>query len=249
MPEARAIPALIAGAGDRARAMREAAPTVPPLRAQRLAERRPTVIGTGPEPEGLDGLKDQAAACTRCPLYKDATQVVMGEGPADAELMFVGEQPGDKEDLAGRPFVGPAGQLLDEACKAAGIDRRTVFVTNAVKHFKFTMRGKRRLHQRPGSGEITACKWWLDAERNLIGPRLIVALGATAAESLTGTGKGILSRRGSLEETTDGAPVFLTVHPSYLLRLPDEKLKAAETERFQGDLRAAAGHLEELRNA
>lgn len=254
MPEARAIPALIAGAADRARAMREAAPTTPPLRAQRLAERglaerRPTVIGTGPEPEGLGPLKDEAAVCTRCPLYKDATQVVVGEGPHDAEMMFVGEQPGDKEDLAGRPFVGPAGQLLDEACEAAGIDRRIVFVTNAVKHFKYSMRGKRRLHQRPNSGEVSACKWWLEAERNLVKPRLIVALGATAAESLTGTGKGILSRRGRLEETTDGAPVFLTIHPSYLLRLPDEKAREAETERFRAELRDAAGHLERLRAA
>jgi uracil-DNA glycosylase len=249
MPEARAIPALIAGAEDRARAMREAAPTAPPLRAIRLAERRPTVIGTGHEPKGMGKLKDEAAACTRCPLYKDATQVVMGEGPHDAELMFVGEQPGDKEDLAGRPFVGPAGQLLDEACEAAGIDRRVVFVTNAVKHFKYSMRGKRRLHQRPNSGEVSACKWWLETERSLVKPRLIVALGATAAESLTGTGKGILSRRGRLEETSDGAPIFLTIHPSYLLRLRDAAAKAAETERFQAELRAANEHLEKLRAA
>ncbi len=207
------------------------------------------MIGTGPEPGGVGPLKDEAAACTRCPLYEDATQVVMGEGPADAELMLVGEQPGDKEDLAGRPFVGPAGQLLDEACLAAGIDRRVVFVTNAVKHFKYSMRGKRRLHQRPNSGEVSACRWWLDAERALVKPRLIVALGATAAESLTGSGKGILSRRGQLEETTDGAPVFLTIHPSYLLRLQDAAQKASETARFQDELRAAAGHLERLRAA
>lgn len=249
MPEARAIPALIAGAGDRARKMREAAPTMPPARALRMAERRPTLIGTCPEPKGMDKLKDEAAACTRCALYKDATQVVVGEGPTDAELMFVGEQPGDKEDLAGRPFVGPAGRLLDEACKAAGIDRRVVFVTNAVKHFKYRMRGKRRLHQRPNSGEISACKWWLETERKLVKPRLIVALGATAAESLTGSGNGILSRRGRLEETTDGAPVFLTIHPSFLLRLRDSGQKAAETARFEDELRAAAGHLEKLRAA
>ncbi len=249
MPEAQAIPELIAGAGTRAREMREAAPTAPPLRALRMAERRPTVIGTGREPKGLGSLKDEVGACTRCALYKDATQVVMGEGPADAELMFVGEQPGDKEDLAGRPFIGPAGQLLDEACKAAGIDRRIVFVTNAVKHFKYSMRGKRRLHQRPNSGEVSACKWWLDAERTLVKPRLVVALGATAAELLTGSGKGILSRRGQLEETDDGAPVFLTIHPSYLLRLQDSQQKLAETTRFQDELRAAAGHLERLRAA
>jgi DNA polymerase len=249
MPEAGAIPALIAGAEARARLMAEAAPSQPPLRALRLAGRRPTVIGTGREPKGLGPLKGEAAACTRCPLYKDATQVVMGEGPAEAELMFVGEQPGDKEDLAGRPFVGPAGQLLDECCEAAGIDRRVVFVTNAVKHFKYSMRGKRRLHQRPNSGEVSACKWWLEAERSLVRPRLIVALGATAAESLTGSGKGILARRGRLEETTDGAPVFLTIHPSFLLRLRDRQEKADETARFQDELRAAARHLERLRAA
>ncbi len=250
MPEAQAIPALIAGAEARAREMREAAPTAPPLRALPAAPSAGRRRSAPARARGAaEPLKDEAAACTRCPLWKDATQVVMGEGPADAELMFVGEQPGDKEDLAGRPFVGPAGQLLDRACEAAGIDRRVVFVTNAVKHFKYSMRGKRRLHQRPNSGEVSACKWWLEAERALVRPRLIVALGATAAESLTGTGKGILSRRGKLEETADGAPVFLTIHPSYLLRLPDETLKASETERFQAELRAAAEHLDRLRAA
>lgn len=162
--------------------------------------------------------------------------------------MFVGEQPGDKEDLAGKPFVGPAGRLLDEACEAAGIDRRIVFVTNAVKHFKYQMRGKKRIHQRPNAGEIKACRWWLDAERKLVKPRLLVAMGATAAQSLTGDGKGVLARRGSLEKTSDGEqPVFLTVHPSSLLRLRGREDRAAETEQFHRDLRSLAGHLEELR--
>lgn len=194
----------------------------------------------------LDEVRLAARSCTRCPLYHNATQVVMGEGPTDAELMLVGEQPGDQEDLAGRPFVGPAGQMLDRACEAADIDRATVYVTNAVKHFKFVPRGKRRLHQKPETGEIVPCRWWLDLEMQLVQPRLIVALGATAAESLTGTGKGILRRRGTLERTQAGTPVFLTIHPSYLLRLPDAATKAAETARFRRDLEAAVAHLREL---
>lgn len=202
-----------------------------------------------PRPRSLAALARKAAACTRCPLYRDATQVVVGEGPPRAELMFVGEQPGDREDLEGRPFVGPAGRLLQEAWEATGIDRRTVFVTNAVKHFKHQMRGKRRIHQRPNAGEVRACRWWLDAERRLVKPRLLVALGATAAQALTGNGKGVLARRGSVERAPDdGSPVFLTVHPSSLLRLRDRKERHAETERFHGDLRAIAGHLEELRS-
>lgn len=202
-----------------------------------------------PRPRSLAALAREAAACTRCPLYRDATQVVVGDGPPRAELMFVGEQPGDREDLEGRPFVGPAGRLLQEAWEATGIDRRTVFVTNAVKHFKHQMRGKRRIHQRPNAGEVRACRWWLDAERRLVKPRLLVALGATAAQALTGNGKGVLARRGSVEQAPDdGTPVFLTVHPSSLLRLRDRKERRAETERFHGDLRAIAGHLEELRS-
>ena len=178
-----------------------------------------------PAPESLAALHDQAAACRRCPLYRNATQVVVGEGPRDARLMFVGEQPGDEEDRAGRPFVGPAGRLFDAIASEAGVDRDRSFVTNAVKHFKFAPRGKRRIHQKPDAGEVEACQWWLDAERRLVRPKLIVALGATAAESLTGTGKGILKRRGRIEATEDGTPVFLTVHPSYLLRLPTEELE------------------------
>lgn len=209
----------------------------------------PDEFADAPRPKSLAALAGEAGHCTRCPLYRDATQVVMGEGPRDAELMFVGEQPGDKEDIAGRPFVGPAGRLLDEACEAAGIDRRIVFVTNAVKHFKYSMRGKRRIHQRPNAGEVTACKWWLDSERRLIRPRLLIAMGATAAQSLTGSGAGILRRRGRLEEAGDGTPVFLTIHPSFILRLRDSADKAAETDRFHGELRAVRGHLDELRRA
>lgn len=161
-------------------------------------------------------------------------------------MMFVGEQPGDQEDLAGRPFVGPAGQLFDSVLADVGIDRRSVYVTNAVKHFKFVLRGKRRLHQRPSAGEVSACRWWIEAERDLILPALVVALGATATLSLTGNGREILKRRGALEATADGTPVFLTVHPSYLLRLPDAETKKRETEAFRKDLEAAAAHLAEL---
>src|SRR5690606_1466058 len=137
---------------------------------------------------GLALLRRQLSDCIRCPLHRQATQAVPGEGPADAALMIVGEQPGDQEDLAGRPFVGPAGRLFDAICAAAGLDRGAAYVTNAVKHFKFVPRGKRRLHQRPNSGEIAHCRWWLDHERALVRPRLILALGATAAEALTGSG-------------------------------------------------------------
>lgn len=250
MPEARHIPDLVARAGERTRTMQAAAPTVPPARAARLAARVAAVHAEEPADPGTpQALRAEIAGCTRCPLHRHATQAVPGEGPTTAEMMFVGEQPGDQEDLAGRPFVGPAGQVFDRACAAAGIDRRTVFVTNAVKHFKYQARGKARIHQRPNGGEVSACRWWLDAERALVRPRLVVALGATAAESLTGTGKGILSRRGALEAAADGTPVFLTVHPSYLLRLPDPDLALAETERFHDDLRAAREHLGRLRAA
>ena len=248
MPEARAIPDLVASAEARATAMRDAAPTLPPAFARAVKD-RPMPKDQPPAPGSLKALHDAAAGCTRCDLYKSATQVVVGEGSTDAEMMFVGEQPGDQEDLAGRPFVGPAGRLFDELVEKAGIDRKKTFVTNAVKHFKFAPRGKRRIHQRPDAGEIQACQWWLEAERKLVQPLLIVAMGATAAESLTGTGKGILKRRGKIEATFDNVPVFLTVHPSYLLRLPNEELKATERERFRQDLAAAQAHLEELRAA
>ena len=199
-----------------------------------------------PAPRSLAALAREAAACTRCPLYRNATQVVVGEGPRTAELMFVGEQPGDQEDIEGRPFVGPAGRLFDRIAEEAGLDRKRTFVTNAVKHFKFAPRGKRRIHSKPDAGEVEACRWWLEAERNLVKPKLIVAMGATAAESLTGTGKGILKRRGSIEETSDGTPVFLTVHPSYLLRLPNEALKTEARQAFRADLESVLAHLEEL---
>jgi uracil-DNA glycosylase len=166
-------------------------------------------------------------------------RVVLGEGPADARLMVVGEQPGDIEDREGRPFVGPAGQLLDRLAEDAGIDRSQVYVTNAVKRFRFVQRGKRRIHQKPDRGDLEHARWWLAAEIDIIKPELILAMGGTAAETLTGKREGILKRRGHVEETEFG-PVFLTVHPSYLLRLRDAAAKAGEQRRLRDDLAAAA---------
>ncbi len=252
LPEAAAIPDLIARAEARARAMRDAAPTLPPLRAQRILAAHPTDEKMQPplddRPTTLPALGDAMQRCTRCPLYRNATQAVPGEGPQDAPLMVVGEQPGDQEDLAGRPFVGPAGQLFDRVADQAGLDRSRAYVTNAVKHFKFEPRGKRRIHQRPDAGEVRHCQWWLDTEREIVRPRLIVAMGATAAAALTGTGAGITKRRGQIEAAADGTPVFLTVHPSYLLRVPDA-MRAVETEAFRLDLAAAARHLTRLTSA
>jgi len=188
----------------------------------------------------LPALAKAEAACTRCPLYKHATQVVPGEGRSTARLMLVGEQPGDKEDLAGKPFVGPAGAILDRALADADILRNTVFVTNAVKHFKFEQRGKRRLHKRPNAYEIERCKWWLDQERAIIRPAAIVALGATAARSLFGRSVTISTMRAQAHKLADDTPAFVTIHPSYLLRIRDENDKAREYRQFVADLQNAA---------
>jgi DNA polymerase len=197
----------------------------------------------------LAATRAAAAHCERCPLYRHATQTVFGEGPADAPLVFVGEQPGDQEDLQGAPFVGPAGQMFDRALAEAGIDRARVYVTNAVKHFKFEPRGKRRIHQKPNNDEIEACRWWLDKELHLIRPRITVALGGTAARALTGRDTTISRSRGRLMPLRDGIEGFITVHPSFLLRLPDEASKAREYARFVEDLALVAQHLPEIRKA
>ena len=182
-----------------------------------------------------------AKRCTRCHLYKPATQTVFGEGPLDARILFVGEQPGDQEDLAGRPFVGPAGQLFDRALGDAGIDRSATYVTNAVKHFKFEPRGKRRIHSRPQGPEIEACRWWIEQERELIRPRVTVALGATAARSLFGRTVTISRMRGEPHLLPDdGGEAWVTVHPSFLLRVPEEARKREEYGRFVADLRSIA---------
>jgi DNA polymerase len=191
----------------------------------------------------LEILREEAADCRACPLWKDATQTVFGEGPQHASLMLVGEQPGDKEDLAGRPFVGPAGQILDRALEQAGIERKKVYVTNAVKHFKFVPRGKIRLHQKPNTSEIRACRPWYERERSAIKPALVVAMGATAAQSVFGKITPINKNRGRVIELDDGTRALLTVHPSYLLRLPDADAKALEYQRFVDDFRMAAAVL------
>ena len=193
-----------------------------------------------PSIKTLAQLRTAEAECTRCPLYQDATQVVPGEGPAHARFMLVGEQPGDKEDLAGKPFVGPAGRILDRALADAGIPRNETFVTNAVKHFKFEMRGKRRLHKRPNTYEIERCKWWNDIERLIVKPDVVVALGATAARSLTGRTVTISKMRGEPIDLADGARLVITIHPSALLRTQDEADKRAKYREFVKDLKAAA---------
>jgi DNA polymerase len=191
-------------------------------------------------------LFEEARGCTRCDLYRHATQTVFGEGPLDASIMFVGEQPGDQEDLAGRPFVGPAGQLFDAALEKAGIDRSSVYVTNAVKHFKFVLRGKRRIHNKPDTGEITACRWWIDHERALIKPPVTVALGATAARSLLGKTVTISKMRDAPVALADGGECWVTVHPSYLLRIPEEDRKREERRLFLHDLKRIKRRAEEL---
>ena len=187
----------------------------------------------------LAALRKAEAACTRCPLYAPATQVVPGEGPSEAAMMLVGEQPGNDEDLQGRPFVGPAGRMLQLALDEAGIDRSKVFVTNAVKHFKFELRGKKRLHKRPSIHEIERCRWWLDIERRLVRPRVVVALGATAVRGMLGRADTIASLRGRLLPQEDGTHVVVTIHPSYLLRITDPDDKARQYVHFVADLKIA----------
>ncbi len=238
MPEAAAIPDLIASAPARAREMALAAPTLPPLRTAAVQAQQAALQSVWEGP--AEALPRAIHACTRCPLHRTATQAVPGEGPMDADLMIVGEQPGDQEDLQGRPFVGPAGQLFDKVAAMAGLDRQAAFVTNAVKHFKFQPRGRKRLHQRPDKSEIQHCRWWLQAEVAQVRPALIVAMGATAAEALTGSGKDLMRRRGQLEQGPEGIPVLITLHPAYLLRMPDAQKRADAMSVFEADLKLAA---------
>jgi uracil-DNA glycosylase len=193
-----------------------------------------------PPVKSLRQLAQAEEGCTRCPLYRDATQAVPGEGPNQAAFMLVGEQPGDKEDIAGQPFVGPAGRILDQALRDAGIARAEAFVTNAVKHFKHEMRGKRRLHKRPNTYEIERCKVWLDFERGLVKPSTIVALGATAARSLTARTVTIGKIRGQPLAMADGTRLFVTVHPSALLRIKGDAERHAAYRGFVADLKKAA---------
>jgi uracil-DNA glycosylase family protein len=196
-----------------------------------------------PSIKTLSQLREAEAQCTRCPLYRDATQVVPGEGPNHARFMLVGEQPGDKEDIAGKPFVGPAGRVLDQALADAGIPRDETFVTNAVKHFKHEMRGKRRLHKRPNADEIERCKWWNDLERLIVKPEVVVALGATAARSLLGRVVTIGKVRGAPIDLHDGTRLVVTIHPSALLRIREEDDKRAQYRDFVKDLKVAARYV------
>jgi DNA polymerase len=191
----------------------------------------------------LTSLRAAAATCTACPLYVRATQTVFGEGPARASMLLVGEQPGDVEDQMGRPFVGPAGKLLDRALAAAGIERAQSFVTNAVKHFKWVPRGKRRIHSKPNAAEIRACGPWLEAEIAVVKPKVIVCLGATAAQALLGRSFRVTLQRGILLESPLAPHVVATIHPSALLRLETDEERRAEFERFVADLRVAANAL------
>jgi DNA polymerase len=228
LPEAALIPQLIAGAQAREARM---------VKAGARAERA--------RPAALAEVARSIAACRDCPIADCGTRAVAGEGPERAPLMIVGEQPGDQEDLAGRPFVGPAGQLLDEHLARAGIDRAAAYVTNAVKHFKFTWKGKHRLHQSPGAKEIDTCRWWLEAERDLVKPRLVLALGASAARGLLGKTVSISKARGAPMRLDDGTELWVTAHPSYLLRLEGEA-RERQAALFAADLAKVRERLGEL---
>jgi probable DNA metabolism protein len=235
MPETALIAPLLAGAQAREAVMIDRSVAKEGLKDAIAAEQ--ALQPGGNARKAWESLLADARKCTRCELYKCGTQTVFGEGPLDAKILFVGEQPGDQEDLAGRPFVGPAGQVFDAALEEAGIDRTEAYVTNAVKHFKFVMRGKRRLHQTPDQEEISACRWWIEQERELIRPSLTVALGGTAGRSLFGKAITISRLRGAPQQLPDGSECWVTVHPSYLLRIPEPERKREERRKFVDDLK------------
>ncbi len=260
LPEAALVPGLVAGAEERTRMMIEAGNAAGMTNAavqanashhaRRSARVDPVVrTGNGSLADDLTALRNAALQCQRCPLFGPATQTVFGEGPPTARLMFVGEQPGDSEDIGGRPFIGPAGHVFDRALAAAGIDRSRTYVTNAVKHFKFEQRGKRRIHSKPMTPEIDACRWWVDHERGIIKPAVTVALGATAARSLTGKTMTISRERGRALTLTDGSEAWITVHPSFILRIEDRAAADAEFDRFVADLIAVRERLTMLDSA
>ena len=235
MPETSLVQPLIATARARELEMIDRAAAKEGLKDAIATERR--IEPGGNLRASWEALMKEARGCTRCDLYKNATQTVFGEGPLDASIMFVGEQPGDQEDLAGRPFVGPAGQVFDEALEKAGIPRSEVYVTNAVKHFKFEQRGKKRIHSKPNASEIEACRWWIEQERTLIRPPITVALGATAARSLLDRVVTISKVRGSPIPLAKGGECWVTVHPSFLLRIPEPDRRTEERSKFVDDLK------------
>ena len=214
------------------------------MRAPKPGEPVPLLL---PERPTLEGVRAVAAGCKACDLYKRGTQTVFGEGPKRAEIMLVGEQPGDAEDLAGHPFVGPAGKLLDRALTEAGIDRNVVYVTNVVKHFKWEPRGKRRIHAKPNAGEISACRPWLETEIALLRPRVLICLGATAAQALLGKRFRVSKQRGEFVESSLAPLVTATVHPSSILRAPDDEARRTEMGQFVADLKRVASALADAR--
>jgi DNA polymerase len=234
LPEAVVIPSLLQDAPKRVEAM--AKKSVAKSEAADELQWHPAPV---PATTSLSEVAAASRACTACHLYKLGTQTVFGEGPKRATLMLLGEQPGDQEDLAGKPFVGPAGKLLDRALEEAGIDRDEVYVTNTVKHFKWEPRGKRRIHQKPNSREIAACRPWMEAELRLVKPKLLVCLGSTAAQAIFGPAFRVTKQRGVVLECEFAPKVVATVHPSSLLRQPDEESRAREYALFVADLKVA----------
>jgi DNA polymerase len=240
LPEPRLIPELIARAEAQVEEMSHPASSEPSRRVMRQAQRASRDAPfDGQAPASLEDIMAGVQLCRRCDLWRDATRGVPGEGPTRARLMLVGEQPGDQEDLVGRPFVGPAGQVLDKALAAAGVPRAETYITNAVKHFKHELHGKRRLHKTPDADEVIACRWWLDGERRLVRPRVIVALGATAVQGVFGKTMPIAKARQHAIQLPDQAQGVVTYHPSYLLRVPDAAAKAKAYELFVEDLKFA----------
>lgn len=213
--------------------------------------KRATRLSAAPIPDKLTlpALRAAAAGCKACQLWKLGTQTVFGEGRASARVMMVGEQPGDKEDLQGRPFVGPAGAVLDKALAAAGIDRKDVYLTNIVKHFKWEPRGKRRLHKKPNALEISACRPWLEAEINVVKPEVVVLLGATAAQGMLGSQFRVTKQRGQWIESNIAPMVMATVHPSSILRAPDDDSRHEEMRKFIADLKTVANQMQKRRAA
>ena len=234
LPEAELIPQLVIDAGRRWSAMVDAAPTTPRKRVPTAVSAEPAAT---PSASSVAGLRREARECRACPLWKPATQTVFGEGPDDARIMVIGEQPGDQEDLAGKPFVGPAGKLFDRVLEEAGLDRDDLYVTNTVKHFKFEPRGKRRLHKSANAAEQAACRMWLDAELARIHPQRILCLGAMAAQAIFGRGFRLMQQRGEWIELDDGRRAMATVHPSYLLRLRGDEERDEAYSQFVRDLK------------